>query len=231
MKNNILVIPDLHLPNERKGALQFCVDLCDQWDINKVVFLGDITDWHSISFHPKHPDCPGPSDEYKLAKEKVHEWYDTFPKATVLIGNHDERVIRLAEAASIPSAFIKDYRSMWDTPGWNWVYDYVIDDMFFYHGTGQGGKYPSCNAVTKLLMSTIMGHNHTAAGIKWFANPTRRVFAMDCGCLIDDQKMAFAYGRHMKQRSVLGAGVIIDGIPYWEPMLIGENEDYHDSKF
>lgn len=231
MKHRMLIIPDLHLPNARNGALQFCQDLYEQWDCNKVIFIGDIVDWHSISFHDKHPECPGPTDEYKLAKDQVQKWYSAFPKATICIGNHDERVIRLAEKAAIPAAFLKDYNEMWETPKWSWVFDTVIDDVFYYHGTGQGGKYPSCNAVTKLLMSVVMGHNHTAFGIKWQANPIRRIFSMDVGCLIDDKKMAFSYGRHMKQRSVLGAGVVIDGIPYLEPMLMGKGEKYHDSKF
>jgi len=89
----------------------------------------------------------------------------------------------------------------------------------------------AANCVAKLLMSVVLGHNHTAGGVKWFVNPHRRIFGMDVGCGIDDTSMAFAYGRHMKQRSVLSAGVVLDGIPYHEIMPCGPGEPYHRSNF
>ena len=82
-----------------------------------------------------------------------------------------------------------------------------------------------------MLMSVVQGHIHTASGIKWTANPQRRIFGMDTGCGISDKQMAFAYGRHMKKRSILSAGVILDGIPYHEVMPIGPGEKYHHRRF
>lgn len=227
----VLAIGDVHLPVARKGYLQFCKDLYAEWGCDSVVFIGDIVDWHSVSFHAKHPDCPGPTDEYKRTLEQVQKWYSVFPSARVCIGNHDERVIRLAESASIPEFFIRSYNDIWNTPGWVWKHDHIIDDVYYFHGTGNGGVYPASNAVRKMLMSVVMGHNHTAFGIKWLANPTRRIFACDTGCGIDDKQAQFAYGRHAKQRSILGAAVILDGVPYPEIMPIGKGEAYHDSRF
>lgn len=226
-----LVIGDIHEPVSHPGYLSFCQDLYEAWSCDSVVFIGDIVDWHSISFHARHPDAPGPDDEYQLALEKVQKWYEAFPKARVCIGNHDERIIRLAASVGIPSKFIRDYAETWHTPGWDWRTEHVVDDVYYFHGTGNGGTYPAPNAVKKMLMSVVLGHNHTAAGIKWFANPNRRIFGMDTGCGIDDKAYAFAYGQHMKQRSVLGAGVVLDGVPYHEIMPIGDGEPYHRSNF
>ena len=39
---------------------------------------------------------------------------------------------------------------------------------------------------------------------------------MDTGCGIDDKQHAFAYGKHMKRKSVISCGVVIDGMPYHE---------------
>jgi len=230
-KNRILVIGDLHLPAVRKGYLEFCQDLYEQWGCNRVVFIGDVIDHHAISFHAKHPQMPGPTDEYELALECVQEWYKAFPKANVCRGNHDDRIVRLAESVGIPETFLQPLNKLYQTPGWVWDWDFVIDDIYFFHGEGCSGIHPAFNAAKKMLLSTVMGHIHTAAGVKWLANPKRRIFSMDVSTGIDDRKMAFAYGKHAKQRSMLGAGVIVNGIPYYEPMPIGRGEKYWDGNF
>lgn len=227
---NVLVIGDLHCPFDRKEYLRFCEDLYKEWACEEVVFLGDIVDWHSISNFTRHPDMPGPKDEYLEAKQRVQDYYKAFPSAKVCCGNHDERVIRLASSVSIPEELLKSYNEIWETPGWCWQYDWIVDEVYYFHGTGNGGIYPACNAVKKMLMSVVMGHNHTASGLKWFANPQRRIFALDVGCGIDDSKMAFIYGRHMKQRSIISAAVVLDGVPYLEIMPMGKEEEYWDKK-
>ncbi len=228
--SRVLAIGDIHLPWDRPKYLQFCKDLYEEWDCNEVIFLGDIVDWHSISFHDKQPECPAPLDEYEKTKQAVKKYYDAFPNARVCIGNHDERIIRLANSVSIPEQFIKSYNEIWDTPLWQWRHDWIIDNVYYFHGTGNSGLYPACNAVRKMLMSVCMGHNHTASGIKWYANPQQRIFALDVGCGIDDTKMAFAYGRHIKQRSIISAAVILDGVPYLEIAPIGRGEIHHDKR-
>lgn len=227
----VLVIGDVHEPVAHPGYLQFCKDLYQEWRCDTVVFVGDIVDWHAISFHAKHPDCPGPTDEYELAKQKVAKWYRAFQQATVCIGNHDERVLRLAESVGIPAKFIRDYADTWGTPNWEWVPDTIIDDVFYFHGTGQSGVHPAFNAMKKYLMSVVMGHCHSAAGVKWLVNPLRRIFGMDVGTGIDVRAMQFAYGKHNIQKPILGAGVILDGVPYHEVCPIGEGERYDRRRF
>lgn len=228
--SKILCIGDIHAPVSRNKYLKFNQDLYEEWGCDTVVFLGDIADWHAISFHAHHPECPGPTDEYELAFEEIQKWYAAFPKAKVCIGNHDERIIRLAESVNIPKKFLRNFNEVWDTPGWNWDYSHIIDDVYYFHGTGNGGLYPAPNAARKMLMSVVMGHSHTAAGIKWLASPQRRIFGMDVGCGIDDKAWAFAYGRHVIKRSIISAAVVLDGVPYHEIMPIGKGEKYHDGK-
>ena len=230
--SRILVIGDLHIPVVRPGYLQFCQDLYKQWRCDKVVFIGDLVDFHSISFHPKHPDCPGPKHEYEEAMAVVADWHEAFPKAKICIGNHDERVKRLAATVSIPEIFLRSYNEVWGAKGWDWQNNHVIDDIYFAHGHGMGGGvYPAANMVRTMLMSVAVGHFHSAFGVKWFANPTRRIFALDVGCGIDDKAKQFAYAQNNPRRSILGAAVIIDGIPYSEVMPCGRGERYHDSRF
>lgn len=230
--SRVLVIGDLHIPWERKGYFQFCCDLYEEWDCDTVVFIGDVVDSHAVSFHKKHPDMPGALQEYNKAKEGVQRWYRKFPKAVVTRGNHDERVMRVAMDSGIPKVYMKSYQQNWGTTGWQWKKDHIIDKVYYYHGTGQGGEYPACNAVKKMLMSCVLGHNHTASGNKFYANPSKLYFGCDVGCGIDDEQMAFAYAINNKRRSIISAAVVLDGaVPHVEPMPCGRGEKYHDSNF
>lgn len=229
--SRVLVIGDIHEPVSHPGYLKFCKDLRDRHRCDEVMFIGDVVDWHAVSFHSHHPDAPGPADEFELALYGVTKWRKAFPKARVCIGNHDERLVRLAESVNIPARFMRDYTDIWKTPNWKWGNEHILDDVLYMHGTGCGGLHPAYNAMAKRLMSVVMGHIHSAAGIKWRANPTRRVFGMDTGCGVDDKAFAMAYGVHHQIRSILSAAVVIDGIPHHEVMAIGPGEKYHRSRF
>ena len=114
----VLVIGDVHEPVSHPGYRQFCVDLAERWGTDRVVFIGDLLDFHAISFHPTEPDASGPIDEMDEAAIRVRAWCTSFPRATVTIGNHDERVYRLAASVNIPGRFIRSYASLWGTKGW-----------------------------------------------------------------------------------------------------------------
>lgn len=220
--SKILVIGDIHAPCERDGYLAFCQDIKKQWQCKEVVFIGDVVDWHAISFHAKHPDSPGPKNEYLLTLQSVQKWYKAFPRAKVCIGNHDNRPVRLGADRNIPEVLIRDYAAMWKTPKWEWADDFTIDDVYYFHGIGYGGIHPAYNAARQMAMSVCMGHAHSTGGVAWFVNPHRRWFGMDIGCGIDDSKYAFAYGKACKRKSVISCGVVIDGTPYHEMMHLEE---------
>lgn len=224
--SRVLVIGDLHLPYCRPKYLQFCQDIYKKYRCDKTVFIGDVVDLHSISFHPKSPQMPNAAMEYKLAKGAVAEWKKVFPKASVCIGNHDSRPVRLAETVDIPEELLKDFSDIWDTKGWRWDWEFILDDVCYTHGTGNGGMHPAFNKMRSTGMSYVMGHTHANAGIKWEASPKSRLFGMDVGAGIDDKSMAFAYGQFARRRSIIGCGVVLEGIPYHEVCPIGKNEKY-----
>lgn len=227
----VLVCGDIHEPVAHPGYRAFCKDLRAKFKTNRTVIIGDICDHHAISFHAANPMCPGPDDEYLLTKQKMRLWYRDFPKAVVTLGNHDLRVVRLAESVNIPAKYLRDYNEVWKTPTWKWVESVVIDDVYYFHGTGRGGMHPAFNAMKDFLCSVVMGHCHSASGIKWRANPQQRTFGLDTGCGIDVDAWQFAYGKHMRNRPILSAAVIIDGSPQHFIMPCGPGEKYHKSKF
>jgi predicted phosphodiesterase len=227
----ILVVGDLHCPYTRKGYLEFCKDIKKEYKCDTVVFIGDVVDFSAVSFHQKNPEMKCALDEYNGTLEQVKLWYEAFPNAKVCLGNHDLRIIRVAGSVNIPSQMLKSFNQLWGTPKWEWNYDYVIDNIFFTHGTGNGGMYPAYNLMKKLSLSTVLGHWHSAAGVKFLVNPYKRMFALDVGCGVDDRQLAFQYAQYNKVRSVISCAVILNGHPHLIEMPMGKNEKYHDSRF
>ena len=226
--SKVLCIGDLHEPCTRTNYLEFCKSLQKKYKTTQTVFIGDVVDNHAVSFHSKHPELPGAKDEYELAYACIQRWYKAFHPAKIAIGNHCSRIVRVAESVNIPAKFLRNYSEIWNTKMWNWQWDFIIDGVCYQHGISAGGLHPAYNTMKKFAMSCVLGHFHSAAGIKWLVNPYTRLFSMDVGCGIDDKKMAFAYGKHCKVRSVISAGVVIDGHPYLELMPMSKGEKFHD---
>lgn len=228
---NTLIIGDTHLPAVHPGYLAFCKDLHAKYRCNAVVHIGDVLDLHSVSRHESSPEAKGPVGEFEEAFGQAQEWYKAFPKAKVCEGNHDKRLYAQAATVNIPGRFLKGYNELLETPGWDWKPDHIIDDVYYFHGTGCGGMYPAPNTMQKMLMSTVMGHVHSAGGIWWRANPQRRIFGMNVGCGVDDKHIAFRYGENLKVRSILSAGVVLEGTPMHFIMPCGKGEKYHRNRF
>lgn len=225
--SRVLVVGDLHEHATHQMYLRFTKDMERKYGTRRTVIIGDVVDWHSVSFHPKEPHCPGPMDEYEQTKAKVQRWYKAYPNALICIGNHDERPDRLSKSVSIPEICLKSYNDLWGTPKWTWEYEHIIDNVCYFHGTGFSGIHPAWNALNGKLMSVVMGHCHSRAGIKWLATPTQRIFGMDVGTGIDSKAWQFVYGKHLKFRPILSCGVVINGMPYLEVMPCAKGEKYN----
>jgi predicted phosphodiesterase len=225
------VIGDTHFPATHPGYRSFCEDVFEKHDCDVFLHIGDVVDWHAISMHEPEPDADGALAEYDNAKEHIAKWKRSFPELFVCEGNHDARIARKAKTVNIPSRFLRDYNELWETPNWLWRPDHKIDGVYYLHGTGTSGKYPAMTTMEKMLMSTVQGHVHAAAGIWWRANPERRLFGMNVGTGVDDKHIAFRYGENLKTRAILSAGVVLDGTPMHFIMPCGEGEKYHRSRF
>jgi hypothetical protein len=71
------------------------------------------------------------------------------------------------------------------------------------------------------MRCTVTGHNHSNAGISATATDQELVWGMAVGCGVDHAHMAFAYGKHFKNKPILACGVVIDGSPFVEYMDLG----------
>ncbi len=226
------VIGDCHIPGERLGYLQFCADtLLGKYDCDIIVHIGDLVDWHSISFHAKQPMLPAMSGEYTLALPRVQQWQEVFPTVKWCIGNHDELPARQVNDNGMAEFILKPYNELWGLKDWEIDFSFILDDCVYRHGTGTSGIHPAWNLMNKSKMSVVMGHCHSRAGTKWSMNPLKRFFCMDVGCGIDEKLYQFAYGKNLPERPVLACGVVDDGQPISIAMPCGRGEKYHDSNF
>lgn len=217
----VLAIPDLHLPFQHPDAFAFLADVKRRYRPDKVVCLGDETDYHALSVHERDPDGMSAGDEHCAAVKALKKLYRLFPRVQSVTSNHTSRPFRQAYGFGIPKNFLRSYKEFLEAPkGWSWQ-DYVeIDGVRYEHGE----PYSGANAAKKIaeanMQSTVIGHVHSFAGIQWAANDKHLVFGMNAGCLIDRHAYAFAYGRKIKAKPILGCGLIVDGVPTFLPMLL-----------
>ncbi|KKN66035.1 hypothetical protein LCGC14_0475130 [marine sediment metagenome] len=225
------IVGDLHLPGVRPGYLDFCTDTFEEYGVDQIIAIGDILDWHSINFHTREPQCPGPKAEFDLAFAEIGKWKSRFPKLKWCIGNHDELPARVAKSVSLPEFVLKSYNELWDVPDWEIDFSFLIDETMYKHGTGCSGIHPAYNLMNKMKMSVVIGHCHSRGGMKWSQNPIKRFFSLDVGCGISEKEWQFAYGRDMAERPFLGCGIVDDGQPISVAMKCSKGEKYHDSRF
>ncbi len=202
---NVLVIGDLHEPFCLDGYLDWCIDQYYTYKCTEVVFIGDVIDNHFSSYHETSADGMGGADELDFAIKRIARWRNAFPKATVIIGNHDRIIMRKAQTSAIPSKWIRSYKEVLETPDWNFVERYELDDVQYIHGEG-GTARTKCRAD---MMNTVQGHLHTQAYTEHYVGKKFRVFGTQVGCGINHKSYAMAYAKYGK-RPAVGCAVVLN---------------------
>lgn len=211
--DNILIIGDTHEPFSKDGYLEFCRQQQEKFNVGTIVHIGDLTDNHAVSYHEKDPEGRSAGDEFNMALDRCHKWYETFPVAHVCIGNHDALPFRKAFTAGLPSHWLKSYQEMLDSPStWKWDFTHELNGVIFQHGTGLSGEMASINAARENRQSTVIGHLHTVMNTRFLASSKDLIFGMSVGCGIDHEKYAFAYGKQNTRKPVIACSVVLDGV-------------------
>ncbi len=210
--NNVLVIPDLHLPFELDGALEFCRNQQERFNCGTVVFIGDIIDNHAQSFHDTDTEGLSIVEELNLAIEKLQDWYQVFPQATITLGNHDRIVARKLFSVGISKRWMRPLGEVLNTPNWNYVEEFIHNDVLYVHGEGGTALKKAQNE----MISTVQGHSHTEGYVQLLPGIGGNRFAMQVGTLINFDSYAFAYAQRGK-RPVLSCGVVLNNHPILIP--------------
>ena len=57
-------------------------------------------------------------------------------------------------------------------------------------------------------MSTVTGHGHTSAGVGWIVTEEKIWFGMGVGSGVNRKRYAFAYGKDVEDKPILGVGIV-----------------------
>lgn len=205
-RKNVLVIGDLHLPFSLRGYLEHCVKMYKLYNCDEVVFIGDIIDNHASSYHETNPDGLNAGEELAQAISEVAKWYQAFPKATVIIGNHDRIIMRKAFSSGLSKHWIKEFNEVLNTPGWKFQESIEIDDVLYIHGEGGTARTKMKND----LQSVVQGHLHTQCYVEWLVGAKFKIFGMQVGCGINHSSYALAYAKAGKKPAI-ACGVVLQG--------------------
>lgn len=218
---NVLCISDMHVPYEHKDAMAFLRALKKKYKFDLVVNMGDLLDFHNISFHKSDPDLSNAGDELTKARAKIAVLEALFPKMYVIGSNHGDLPLRRFFDAGLPRELLRSYGEIYQVgPGWKFIDDLTMlsgkDTVYFCHGLSKDGL--------KLAMrrgySVVQGHYHTEFNIKYGSNPQNLLFSLQTGCLIDPKSLAFSYGRLHLERPIIGCAGILGGRPVLFPMQL-----------
>tara|TARA_A100001011_G_C14285815_1_gene833659 strand:- start:46 stop:756 length:711 start_codon:yes stop_codon:yes gene_type:complete len=205
-ESRILVIGDLHCPFDLDEYFDFCKETYDKWNCNQTIFIGDVIDNHYSSYHETSSDGLGGADELELAVERLHRYYKEFPKADVILGNHDRMVMRKAQTSSIPSKWIKSYKEVLEVPTWKFIERIEYDGVQYIHGEAGTARTKS----KADMQSTVQGHLHTQAYSEFSVGRNFKIFGTQTGCGIDFESYAMAYAKAGKKPAI-GCAVILGG--------------------
>lgn len=227
MKETILALPDLQAPFHHPDTLPFLRAVKKKYKPTQVVNIGDEIDMHALSDYPSDPDGLGAGDELEEALKFMRKLYKLFPEVKVCTSNHTSRPFRRAFKSGLPKAFIRDYREFLDAPStWSWADSWEIEDIIFEHGEAYSGQQAAIKHALANLKSTVIGHHHSQFSITYVQTPSKQIFGVSTGCLIDDDAYCFAYNKKQKSRPILGCVIIKEGVPMLIPMKVNKKNKW-----
>lgn len=227
--SNVLVIGDTHCPAMLDHYPDFLAEIYDAWDCDQVVHIGDLVDFHGISFHTKEFGIPDVEREIAEARTQVQALTELFPEVQYLTGNHSALPVRQAQEAGLPPSLVLSLSEILGLPDTWKVHprytDLVIDDVIYRHG--DKGRSNQTNAAflnaQNEFMSVVQGHMHSQGGVLYGANQFKRYFGMQVGCGVDPRSPYLNYSKVYSKRPMLGCGVVLDGErAVFEPLFLEE---------
>lgn len=205
----VLAVSDMHHPFVHQDALAFLLEVRRIKHTNLSVCLGDEIDACAFSRYPMDPDGMTAGQELRAAIESITPFYREFPEMLICESNHTVRPWKRAYESGLPAAFLPTYAKLLNAPdGWLWFDRWYIDNVLYIHGdNGRSGQYAHIHYLRAAKQSVVIGHIHGYAGI----NYEGKHFAINAGCLIDENAYCFKYAKNMLVRVNLGCAVIYEG--------------------
>jgi len=218
------IIGDTHIPYELDGYMDFCLETFAAWGVDRVVHIGDLIDHHALSFHDSEPLLKRADGELIDARKRLKPWFKAFPKMEICNGNHDLIPARqLKKIGMEAETWMRPLEEVYDMPkGWKLVDTLTIDGVLYHHGYTANGINGFRNDSIKRMCRTVTGHAHGNAGISATASEHRLIWGMAVGCGIDNESMAYVYGKHFPMKPIIACGIVQEGKPFIEYADLGE---------
>jgi predicted phosphodiesterase len=230
----IMIIGDVHVPFMHKYYMDFLKDVQKSEKPDKIIFIGDLLDHHALARWTSDPEGFSAGHEQMESQKQLETIYEAFPEATWIEGNHDKRPFNKAFEFGVPSSMIRPLTDIYcSPPGWDFKQEVYIDGVLFTHGEGAGGEVGWQKYAKEIGNSVVVGHYHGVGGIRYLTLKGGKVlFTMVTGCGVDEHAYAMAYGKHSKNRPMLGCGIVTNGkyakfLPL-DVELYDEKERIHD---
>lgn len=209
--DNVLIIPDLHLPFKLSGYLTFAKETYKKFDCTKVVFIGDLIDNCASSYHELNPNGMSASLELDTAIEQLQEWYEAFPIATVINGNHDILPNRKVKTSGLDKRWIKQHKNVLGTPDWEFVDELIHNNILYTHGHVTKEAYQEC---LYRQMPVVSGHRHTHCYIRY---QTKKLWGMQTGIAFNKNVYAFDYSKGNVGQQVEAIALVLGNVPVLIP--------------
>ena len=167
----ILVMSDLHAPYHDINAINEAIHWGQSSNVDTVILLGDVMDFHRISRYPSDPGTLSFAKEIEIGNQILLAIRENFRNAEIyyIEGNHEVRLDayiqkNASEFYDLPDLRLERLLDLYALEI-QWVSDVSIHcgDMSFIHGhemRGIGGVNPSRKLYTKMKKSAICGHLH-----------------------------------------------------------------------
>jgi hypothetical protein len=211
LPNNVLVIPDLHLPFSTDSHLQHCVKMKEKYKCGKVIFIGDIVDNHYSSFHTANPDELSAGQELDLVKLQIKKWHSYFPEATWIMGNHDAIPQRKFAEAKLSKQWLKGFNEVLGV-NWDIRKSLVYNGVYYVHGEAMTAKAMA----GKIGMPVVQGHRHSETYIQYLS---QKIWALQSGICFNKYTYASDYAKESTETWVETVIVVEDKTPHIIAML------------
>jgi hypothetical protein len=223
MYKSILLIPDQHFPYNAPDIVAFLSAISKKYKPDKVINLGDEIDGHSWSFHQHEGELYSPGDELQAAINRLKPLYKLFPKMDLVDSNHGSLVLRKIRYHGLPVKVMKDMRDILEAPkGWVWHNDLIVkmsNGKLLYVCHGRSADVLKVSQA--MGMCVAQGHYHERFEVRyWTSREKGLLWGVNSGCLIDNDSLAYSYSKLNINKPILGATIILDGIPRLIPMVL-----------
>lgn len=194
-ENNVLLLPDIHIPYHDPKALKTAIEYGKSEDVNTIILTGDQVDFYGISDFVKKPFKPSMKQEMDMCRQFLRDLRDEFPHARIYFkeGNHELRWYRywmvkapefydmminelddILQMTAVGITPIKDNRRM------------LLGDYSVLHGHEvkvSSMLYPAAALYRKTKVNSICGHLHRSDTYSAMDINKKRVVTHVMGCL------------------------------------------------